>query len=277
MPTRSPVPAPPADLLDPGFYADIERMHATLRDLRRHGPVWRDEANGLWAVLSHAAVIEVERQGDLFCNELGYRSLPMPPGLERDMIALDDPAHAAQRALVSRRFTPRAVRELAPQAEQVLAELVDGFLDRGEMEVVDDLAAPLPARLTAHLLGFPDERAPDLRSWSERLMRVDRTADDPQAQAGFVTAIMEFARCSTSGAPTPAGTTTCSTCGPGPSSAAAPWARRRSCRRPACSSPAAPRPRGRSSPAASSPWPTTPTSGRRWRPTRRSSPGRSRS
>lgn len=184
----------PADLLDPQLYADIEGMHRTLRELRQQGPVWRDENNRLWAILGHAEVIDVERRSDVFSSEGGYRSIVQEPGMERDMIALDDPDHAAQRGLVSRQFTPRAVRRLEPVVKQTITELVDRFADRSEMEVVGDLAGPLPARLTAHLIGFPPEHAPSLRSWSERLMRIDRVEADGTVMAGFMGAIMEFSQ-----------------------------------------------------------------------------------
>jgi cytochrome P450 family 142 subfamily A polypeptide 1 len=114
--------------------------------------------------------------------------------MEKDMIALDDPEHAAHRALVSRMFTPRAVRRLEPVLETIIEELVVGFLDRGEIEVVDDLAAPLPGRLTAHLIGFGDEHAASVRRWSERLMRIDQVTSDPQVMAEFMGTIMEFSQ-----------------------------------------------------------------------------------
>ncbi len=72
-------------------------------------------------------------------------------------------------------------------------DLIDGFADRGEFEIVDDLAAPFPARLTAHLLGFGDDHAPAVRSWSERLMRIDGITDDQGLMADMMGAIMEFA------------------------------------------------------------------------------------
>ena len=53
-------------------------------------------------------------------------------------------------------------------------------------------AAALPAQLTAHLLGFPEERREDIKSWSERLMRYDSVPHDPQAFSDFMQAIMEF-------------------------------------------------------------------------------------
>ena len=94
----------------------------------------------------------------MFSSSGCYRSRVAPQ--EEDMIAKDDPAHHAQRALVARQFTPKAVQRLEPVIDRVVDDLVDRFVDRGEMEVVDDLAAPFPARLTAHLLGFGDEHGP---------------------------------------------------------------------------------------------------------------------
>jgi cytochrome P450 family 142 subfamily A polypeptide 1 len=182
------------DLLSPAFYADIDGMHDAFRALRAEGPVWRDEANGLWAVLGHEEIIDVEARDEVFCSGLGFRSLQMPRGREHDMIALDDPEHAAQRRLVSRRFTPKAVQAHAPLLGRLIDELIDRFVDKGEVEVVDELAAPLPAFMTAALIGFPDEHAPSLRTWSERLMRIDTLLTNEGAFGDFMAAIMEFSQ-----------------------------------------------------------------------------------
>ena len=64
--------------------------------------------------------------------------------------------------------------------------------DEGRLEVVHDLAAQLPSRLTAKLLGFPEDRWEDIRSWSERLMRTDAVTFDNDAAMGVMSAIMEF-------------------------------------------------------------------------------------
>ena len=137
----------PPDLLDPHFYADIDGMHDAFRAMRAEGPVWRDEKNELWAVVRHAPLVDVERNADVFSSSGCYRSRVAPQ--EEDMIAKDDPAHHEQRGLVSRRFTPKAVQRLELGIDATVHDLVDGFIDRGELEVVGDLAAPFPARLTA--------------------------------------------------------------------------------------------------------------------------------
>jgi cytochrome P450 family 142 subfamily A polypeptide 1 len=178
------------DLLDPAWWADLDQVHAFFTWARREDPVHRDEANGLWAVTRHADLLDVERRGDVFSSRGSYRA---NIGMEEsNMIALDDPAHLEQRRLVSRRFTPRAVQQDEAFLQSRIEELVDAVTEAGRLEVVHDLAAQLPSRLTADLLGFPEDRWEDIKSWSERLMRTDSITRDEQALMGVMSAIMEF-------------------------------------------------------------------------------------
>lgn len=179
-----------ADLLDPTWWADLDRVHEFFTWARHEDPVHRDRANGLWAVTRHAEVLDVERRSDVFSSRGSYRAnIGMD---ESNMIALDDPAHLEQRRLVSRRFTPRAVQQDEAFLRSRIEELVDAVTDAGRLEVVHDLAAQLPSRLTADLLGFPEDRWEDIKSWSERLMRTDSITRDEQALMGVMSAIMEF-------------------------------------------------------------------------------------
>jgi cytochrome P450 family 142 subfamily A polypeptide 1 len=178
------------DLLDPQFYVDLDEMHQAFAWMRAHAPVWHDERNDLWAITRHADLIEAERRSDVFRSGLGYRSFESPG--EDNMIAQDDPAHLAQRRLVNRRFTPNGVKSYEPVIRRVIEELVDEFLPSGRLEVVTDLAAAFPAKLTAHLLGFPEATWPQIRTWSERLMRYDQVSRDDGVAMSFITAIMEF-------------------------------------------------------------------------------------
>jgi cytochrome P450 family 142 subfamily A polypeptide 1 len=84
------------------------------------------------------------------------------------------------------------VHRAEPLLRRVIDELVDTASEAGEIEVVDELAAQLPCRLTADMIGFPEERWPDVKSWSERLMRTDSVFADPEVAMGVITAIMEF-------------------------------------------------------------------------------------
>jgi cytochrome P450 family 142 subfamily A polypeptide 1 len=71
-------------------------------------------------------------------------------------------------------------------------QLLDAVGPAGRLEVVRDLAGQLPSRLTAELLGFPEDRWAEVMSWSERLMRTDQVMADPEVTMGMMTAIMEF-------------------------------------------------------------------------------------
>jgi cholest-4-en-3-one 26-monooxygenase len=183
------------DLLSPAFWADLDAMHAFFTRARVDGPVWRDEGNELWAVVRHAEVLDVERRSAIFRSRPGYRSFENTD--ESDMIAKDDPEHLAQRRVVSAKFTPRSVQAMTPLLDALIGELVDDAVAAvtrdGDVEIVDALAAQLPSRLTAQLLGFPEDRWPDIKSWSERLMRIDSAPNDMAVAMDLITAIQEFA------------------------------------------------------------------------------------
>ncbi|MGZ6888174.1 MAG: cytochrome P450 [Acidimicrobiia bacterium] len=185
---------PTADLLAPTFWGDVDGMHAFFTEARAAGPVWHDEATGLWAVVRHAELLDVERRADVFTSRPAYRSWGSPD--EMDMIARDDPEHLAQRRVVSARFAPRSIQSIGPTLERLVHHCVDELVTTvqrdGDAEVVEALAAQLPGRLTANLLGFPEDRWRDVKGWSERLMRIDQAASDMDVAIGMGTAIQEF-------------------------------------------------------------------------------------
>jgi cytochrome P450 family 142 subfamily A polypeptide 1 len=176
----------PVNLLDPHWWVDLDRVHEFFTWARREEPVYRD-ANGYWVVTRHADVVDVERRSDVFSSRGSYRANIADD--EWNTIAQDDPDHLAQRRLVSGRFTPRAVQVHTAFLTSRIDELLDAVADQGRLEVVHDLAAQLPSRLTAHLLGFPEERWDDITSWSERLMRTDAITFDNDALMGMMDAI----------------------------------------------------------------------------------------
>src|SRR6185503_13565476 len=75
-------------------------------------------------------------------------------------------AHARLRRLITKAFTPRAVRELAPRVESVVDQLLAPALERGSMEVIDDLAFPLPSTVICELLGVPGADRDRNRAWA---------------------------------------------------------------------------------------------------------------
>jgi cholest-4-en-3-one 26-monooxygenase len=176
------------DLLDPALYAS--NPHDTWAWMRAHEPVYHDERNGLWGVTRHADVMDVERRSTIFPSAQSYRAIPSYD--EINMIAQDDPRHREQRMLVQHFFTRAAVNERTDEFRSLVSELIDAVIDAGEMDVVDALAAQLPARMTCRLIGFPEERWRDVKSWSERLMRTDMRDRSGQIFNDFIDANREF-------------------------------------------------------------------------------------
>ena len=180
------------DLLDPELYQ--RNPHEVWTWMRANEPVYRDDRNGLWGITRHADLMFVERTSSVFLSGQGYRALWSPE--EINMIAQDDPRHRQQRMLVQSRFTGKAVAARAGDIGRLTSELIDTALERveadGSVEVVDALAAQLPARTTATLLGYPEAMWPQLKSWSERLMRTDMRERSGEIFCEFIDANFEF-------------------------------------------------------------------------------------
>lgn len=176
------IEAPTIDMLDPTFWRD--RQHDAWTWCRQNDPVYRDEASGFWAVTRHADLLYVERNDAIFSSKAAYRVNEAL--VESNMIASDDPQHLAQRRLVNRGFTPRAVREQTADFEEMIFSLVDAVTADGQCELVDAIAGQLPARFTCNLLGLPEENWREVKGWSERLMRIDSMMFDEVAMAGMI-------------------------------------------------------------------------------------------
>lgn len=179
-----------ADLLDPDLYR--RNPHDVWAWMRANEPVYRDERNGLWGVTRHADLMDVERRSTVFASAQAYRAIPSQG--EVNMIAQDDPRHRQQRMLVQGDFTKKSVEQRQTETEDLVSGVIDDALAGGadSMEVVSAVSGQIPARLTARLLGYPEQRWKDLKSWSERLMRTDMRERDGQVFSDFVAANMEF-------------------------------------------------------------------------------------
>lgn len=180
--------APRIDLLDPEFWrGDPQEAFAWMREQKG---LHRD--SGFVAVVRHADVIAVERDDATFSSRGIYRVVPSP--MEETMISHDNPRHLEQRRLVGPQLTPKAVNGRSDDTDALIDELVGAVVDGTEdrVEVIDAWAAQLPARTTARLLGLPEDRWTDLKSWSERQMRIDMRERDERIGADFYDSVREM-------------------------------------------------------------------------------------
>ncbi len=179
---------PAIDVLDPHFH--VGDPHPAYSWMRRHEPIYRD-LNGIWCITRMEHLRHVERRSSDFISARGYRSVWFPD--ETSMISRDDPEHHEQRKLISDMFTRRSVAELEDVVRSFVVDALSTLRGTSGFEVVDAIAARLPAEVTCHLLGWPRERWRDVRSWSERLMRVDSLHNDPALMSDAIRATQEIA------------------------------------------------------------------------------------
>ena len=177
-------PVPPIDLLSGDFYGDAREAYQWMR---ANSPVHFDANSGLWGVSTYAGVLAVERDAATFSNAGGSRpdTGPLPW-----MIDMDAPAHLERRKLVSRGFTPGRVRATAEHVAQLCDELIDGVCERGECDVVADLAAPLPMIVIGDMLGVPPEHRDELLRWSDDMLA--SLSGDPGRVEAAATAFLAY-------------------------------------------------------------------------------------
>ena len=102
----------------------------------------------------------------------------------KNILGLDPPDHTRLRRLVSLAFTPSAIDRLRPRVVALVDGILDRAAERGSMELVDELAFPVPFQVISELLGMPTEQEDEIRDWSQSLTAaLEPTADDATMEA----------------------------------------------------------------------------------------------
>jgi cytochrome P450 len=140
------------------------------RRLREQYPV-HSTPLGYYRVMRHADVMSALR--DL---KVGVRTTAgVLPGIDesvmprRFMLMQDPPNHARLRRLVSRAFTPPAIERLRPHVHELVNSMLDAVQSSGEMDVIADLARPLPSTIICEMLGVPLDDRPKFTDWTSNV------------------------------------------------------------------------------------------------------------
>jgi cytochrome P450 len=157
--------------LDPEILAD---PYPYYKRLREQAPVYWDPYLHAWVVSRYADVVTVFHHfsaARMPASEqlivMGLSELtPIAELVVRQMIFMDPPAHARLRSLCAAAFTPAKVERLRAHIQEIADRLIDTVLPRGRMDVIADLANPLPALVTAEIMGVPVADAEQLKTWS---------------------------------------------------------------------------------------------------------------
>jgi cytochrome P450 len=158
-------------LLDPEILAN---PYPLFHRLRMEDPVHWDPYLHAWVVTRYADVVTVlhDYAADRtptpeHLAKLGLGDLaPMAQVMVKQMLFLDPPSHTRIRRLASYAFMPQRVEVLRGHIRDIARDLVNAVVRKGEMDVITDLAEPLPYTVTAEMLGVPIEDAPQLKLWS---------------------------------------------------------------------------------------------------------------
>jgi len=198
---RGYAPAMPStiDLLDAASFAHGQ-PHDQFRWLREHDPVHRHpepDGPGFWAVTRYHDVKAVGRDPATFSSSPTIMIPDATAGpLDGDhemMLMADPPAHTQYRKLLNARFTPRAVRSLRPRVEALAAQIVDAVAERGECDLVTDVAGEMPSFVIADLLGLPLEDGRRLYTLTETLHAAPGTRT-PEAVTAAMVEMFEYGR-----------------------------------------------------------------------------------
>src|SRR5581483_4416767 len=180
------------------------RTYETFAEMREHDPVLLQgglDETPIWFVSRYDDAVTVLMDDETFVRDVAlavdeqdlaaFRA-GLPESLdfvENHMLNKDGDDHRRLRRLVSKAFTPRMIGSLRPRVQEIADELLDAVEDRGEMELVDDFAFPLPITVIAELLGIPAADRDRFREWSSSIFT---PAFEPEDVARFTALLDAF-------------------------------------------------------------------------------------
>ncbi|MFC5760448.1 cytochrome P450 [Rhizobium sp. GCM10022189] len=179
---------------DPAFYGNPNAVYAALH---AHCPTFYWEEQKQWFVTGYDHVnglLRDRRFGRQILHIASREELGLPepePHIaafdlaERySLLELEPPEHTRLRTLVNRAFVSRHVEKMKPELEELANRLIDGFADKGEVELLSAFADIIPVTMIARMIGIPEEMGPQLLKWSHAYVRMymfGRTRADEDA------------------------------------------------------------------------------------------------
>jgi len=179
------------DMFTPDVIADPYTYYGRLRD---EDPVHWNDTYGLWVITRHDDVTWLTRHNELFSSAV-FKNDPRPayPAIDESDLGLyeyvknyqgeqfiqhDRPEHLDMRKIVHGYFTPKAMESWRPFVVDAVKELLDAAEEKGSMDVMRDLATPLPVLVIAQMMGVPAEDRPYVRELAEKLLYIGRGEHD---------------------------------------------------------------------------------------------------
>jgi cholest-4-en-3-one 26-monooxygenase len=175
------------NLTDPDIFQKAV-PHEMFSLLRREAPVYwhaEPEGPGFWAVTKYHDLKWVSRNPHLFSSQRQGTLLRDPPPddlpfVQQIMLNMDPPTHRSYRGLVNKAFTPRMVANLQPRIREMVNQIINRVIERGECDFVEDVAAQLPLEVICEMMGVPLEDRRRIYEIGNKMVGFD----DPDLQGG---------------------------------------------------------------------------------------------
>ncbi|MGW3646257.1 cytochrome P450 [Streptomyces sp. NPDC000878] len=183
-----------------------ERLYDFYEELRNADDLFWDRRTGAWIATGHAVVSSAANAPGL--SSVRYPDIeavpeelrPLARILSRQMLYNDAPDHARLRALIGKAFTARAVAALRARIVEAVDRIISAAAPTGRMDIVADLAKPLPLTIICDLLDVPEEDRPAVAAWSEPVaeaignsrLDADRNREASQSMEHMLTYLREL-------------------------------------------------------------------------------------
>jgi cytochrome P450 len=174
-------------MFTPGVIADPYSYYGRLRD---EDPVHWNDTYALWVITRHDDLVWLTRHHELFSSAVfKHDPLPAYPAIDESDLGLyeyvrnyqsdqfiqhDRPEHLDMRRIVHGYFTPKSMEAWRPFVVKAVKELLDAAEAKGSMDVMRDLATPLPVLVIAEMMGVPDCDRQHVRALAEKLLYIGR-------------------------------------------------------------------------------------------------------
>jgi cholest-4-en-3-one 26-monooxygenase len=173
------------NLTDPDLF-QRGTPHDQFKLLRREAPVyWHPEPDGpgFWAVTKYQDLKWVSRNPALFSSarQGTLRQDPSAtdlPAIQSIMLNMDPPQHRQYRTLVAQAFTPRIIGNMHGRIREMVRDIINGVIEKGECDFVEDVAALLPLEVICEMMGVPQEDRRHIYVLGNKMVGID----DPDLQ-----------------------------------------------------------------------------------------------
>jgi cytochrome P450 len=170
--------------------------------MRHDEPVYKVPDRSDYFVSRYADVVYVLDHPGTFSNKRDWKNLQdpdlqvlykqMPCPIEGTLADEDEPRHGVFHKFAMAAFTPKRLREKEASIRALIDGVIDGFIDRGEIDFVAEFANEVPSRVVATILGLPPDRARDYRRWFDAGIRLSAAYSSKEQQLEYLRTVIEY-------------------------------------------------------------------------------------